>query len=139
MNWKKAVDQLNAKHYAFPPGWDDRDTIAAQLECSPDRVDTLLAPGLKSGEIEKAQHPVWDQRLQRKVLVWGYRQRAQAAPAAQPTAKPTTKPTGDPIVAAVRRSAARHPDYSASKIKDNLPKSMRRLITTAEIKAILGR
>ena len=38
-------------------------------------MGTLLAPGLKSGEIERQQFPVWDARLGRKNLVWGYRQR----------------------------------------------------------------
>jgi hypothetical protein len=79
MNWKSTVSRLNARTYAFPDGWDTRETIAAQLECSPDRVDTLLAPGLKSGEIEKQQFPVWDARLGRKNLVWGYRQRQSKA------------------------------------------------------------
>lgn len=136
MNWKKTVEQLNSKHYAFPPGWDDRETIAAQLECSPDRVDTLLAPGLKSGEIEKAQHPVWDQRLQRKVLVWGYRQRPINAPAAKPASG--TAPDGEAEIA-VLAMARRHPHLTPSRLREYLPKRLRSTITTAVIAGILGK
>jgi hypothetical protein len=135
MNWKKTVDNLNAKHYAFPTGWDDRETIAAQLECSPDRVDTLLAPGLKSGEIEKAQHPVWDQRLQRKVLVWGYRSRPQNTPAVKPA--PAKAPDGE-TEAAVVAMARRHPHLTPSRLREYLPKRLRTTLTKEAIAAILG-
>ena len=29
MNWKSTVSRLNARTYAFPDGWDTRETIAA--------------------------------------------------------------------------------------------------------------
>lgn len=131
MNWKTTVAKLNAKHYAFPAGWDTRDAIADQLECSADRVDSLLAPGLKSGEIEKQQFPVWDARLGRKVLVFGYRQRSAGAPAqAAPKAE-------SDIEARVRIIAKKHPDYSPSVIRQSLSKTMRQRIDAPGIARIL--
>lgn len=129
MNWKAAVSKLNSKHFAFPAGWDTRDTIAAQLECSPDRVDTLLGPGLKSGEIEKQQFPVWDARLGRKVLVWGYRQKTVTTPQA--------KPTGG-IAGIVRAAAKRHPGLAPSRLREYLPKTIRRSVTKEQVAAFLG-
>jgi len=73
MNWKNLVETQNAKSYVLPPGWDSRDTIAEQLECSSDRVRVLLAPGLKSGEIETSIFPIWDAVTKRVIRVTAYR------------------------------------------------------------------
>ena len=128
MNWKATVAKLNSKHFAFPAGWDARDAIAAQLECSPDRVDTLLGPGLKSGEVEKQQFPVWDSRLGRKVLVWGYRQKVAATP--QP------KPSGN-IAEIVKMAAKKHPGFTPARLRDYLPKAIRQSLTKEQVAAIL--
>ena len=128
MNWKATVAKLNSKHFAFPAGWDTRDTIAAQLECSPDRVDTLLGPGLKSGEIEKQQFPVWDSRLGRKVLVWGYRQKGAATPQAKPSSE---------LATAVRALAKKHPSFTPARLRDYLSKSIRYSVTSEDVAAIL--
>ena len=136
MNWKTTVAKLNARHYAFPAGWDTRETIADQLECSADRVDTLLAPGLKSGEIEKQQFPVWDQRLGRKVLVWGYRHRPAGAPA--PAKKPSSPSALEALGPAVQSIALRHPHLRPSEIREYLPKRLRSSCRAADIVAILA-
>lgn len=78
MDWKKFVEKKNAKLFVLPAGWDSRDKIAEQLECSPDRVDDHLRPALKSGEVERQQFPVWDAALKRKVLVTAYREAGKA-------------------------------------------------------------
>ncbi len=80
MNWKSYVEKQNEKTYVLPQGWDSRDTVAAQLECSPERVDEHLRPALKSGEIQKQQFRVWDKNLKRVVMVIAYA-RAEAKPA----------------------------------------------------------
>lgn len=129
MNWKATVAKLNSKHFAFPSGWDTRDTIASQLECSPDRVDTLLGPGLKSGEIEKQQFPVWDARLGRKILVWGYRQKSTTTP--QPKAT-------DDVAEIVLSVAKKHPGFTPARLRDYLPKTIRRSVTKEQVAAILG-
>ena len=64
-NWKTVVEKQNAKAYARPKGWDSREDVAEALECSPERVATLLAPGIRSGEVERKEFTVWDNELKR--------------------------------------------------------------------------
>lgn len=71
-NWKSLVEKVNAETFVLPDGWDSRDFIAEQLECSPEKVDDLLRPGLKSGRFIKQQHKVWDRNLKRNVMVVAY-------------------------------------------------------------------
>lgn len=78
MNWKSYVEKKNAKTFVLPIGWDARDAIAEQLECSPDKVDDHLRPSLKSGDVEKAIFPVWDSVLKRMVRVVAYRETQKA-------------------------------------------------------------
>lgn len=129
MNWKNTVSKLNAKHYAFPAGWDTRDAVAEQLDCSPDRVDSLLTPGLKSGEIEKAQFPVWEPRLNRKVMVVGYRQR----PAEAESVKPVAPSERNEIIAAHKR----HPHLTAARLRDYLRKELKGKYTKEKIAEII--
>jgi hypothetical protein len=72
-NWKTFVNKDSAKRFVLPPGWDSREVIADQLECSPDRVREVLAPAIRSGEVEVKQFPVWDAKLGRKVMVTAFR------------------------------------------------------------------
>lgn len=134
MNWKNTVAKINAKHYAFPAGWDTREEIAEQLECSTDRVDTLLAPGLKSGEIEKQQFPVWDERLNRKMMVMGYRQvpRGKAAKVQEPE-------DGDQdfIRLKVIEAHQRNPSLTPGRLRDYLPKKVAGAVNAAMIQEII--
>ena len=82
MNWKSYVEKKNAKTYVLPPGWDSRDTIAEQLECSPEKVDDHLRPSLRSGEVVKEIFSVWDPALKRLARVIAYRETKGQAPAA---------------------------------------------------------
>lgn len=72
MNWKNAVDKLNAETFVLPDGWYARETVAEQLECSPDKVDDNLRPGLKSGRFIKQPYKVWSTQLGRNVMVIAY-------------------------------------------------------------------
>lgn len=74
MNWKSFVEKKNAKTFVLPAGWDSRETVANQLECSPDKVDDHLRPALKSGEILKQSFKVWDVSQKRLVFVVAYRE-----------------------------------------------------------------
>ncbi len=76
MNWKSLVETQNAKSYVLPEGWDSREKIAEQLECSPDRVRILLAPGLRSGAVETSVFPVWCDVTKRVVRTSAYRKKA---------------------------------------------------------------
>ncbi len=133
MNWKNTVSKLNTKHYSFPAGWDTRETIAEQLECSTDRVDTLLGPGLKSGEIEKQQFPVWDGRLNRKTLVWGYR----VSPPRGGSGQNSPDAAGE-YAEAIRATAARHPGKTPGQIVNRLPRSIRNQVNTAMVRDVLS-
>ncbi len=74
MNWKSYVEKKNANTYVLPEGWDSRDTVSAQLDCSPDKVDDHLRPALKSGEVMKQQFRVWNEEQKRLVFVTAYRE-----------------------------------------------------------------
>lgn len=92
MNWKTYAEKKNAETYVLPHGWDSRDAVANQLECSPDKVDDHLRPGLKAGEIQKQQFRVWEPALKRLVMVTAY-------------AKADTKRDDEPIVRAKQLKA----------------------------------
>ena len=148
MNWKSTVSRLNARTYAFPDGWDTRETIAAQLECNSDRVDALLAPGLKSGEIEKQQFPVWDARLGRKNLVYGYRQRQGKSspppaplPAKSKPSKPPAPVEGIPphLLERVTQTCLRYQGYSPAHIADRCRWSGEPRIHAPAIRALLDK
>jgi len=73
-NWKNIVSSSNAKQYRWPAGWQTREQVAEDLECSRDRVSDVLAPAIEQGLVERKQFPVWDQVTRRKIMVTGYRE-----------------------------------------------------------------
>jgi len=73
-NWKSILEKQNAATYAWPRGWSSRDDVAEQLECSPERVASLLAPGIRAGTVERQDFTVWDNKLKRLVRITGYRE-----------------------------------------------------------------
>jgi len=73
MKWKKLLHKQNARHFAWPPGWDTAEAIAEQLECSPERVREHLAPSIRAGEVEAKQFTIWDAETGRKVIKTGFR------------------------------------------------------------------
>jgi hypothetical protein len=84
MNWKHLVNKTNASAFAWPEGWDTREEVAEQLDCSPDRVREVLAPAIRAGAVEIKDFKVWeDGRFVRKT---GFRA-AASAPQAAPRAK----------------------------------------------------
>lgn len=84
MNWKTYVEKKNATTFVLPAGWDSREDVAEQLECSPDKVDDHLRPSLKSGDVEKSIFPIWDKVLKRLVRVVAYRETQKASLSVQP-------------------------------------------------------
>jgi len=97
MNWKNFVAQQNAKVFTLPPGWDSRESIAEQLECSPEKVREHLQPGITARTIESRGFPVWDGQLSRKTMVTAYRR-------IDPESLCTTSP--DPITGKSPRKGA---------------------------------
>lgn len=102
MNWKSYAEKKNAETYVLPQGWDSRETIAEQLECSPDKVSDHLRPGLRAGEIQMQQFPVWDATLKRIVRVTAY---AKAETRADPS------PIDSNVVAKARELKAAGKSY----------------------------
>lgn len=75
MNWKLLVEAQNRKTYVLPEGWDSRDKVAEQLECSVDNVRVLLGPAIRAKTVEVAQFPVWDDITKKVQRVTAYRRR----------------------------------------------------------------
>lgn len=80
MNWRAFVEANNAKQYQLPSGWDAREKIADDLECSPDSVRKLMAAAIKAGSVETNVFPVWDKLTKRVIRVTAYR-KAPSVPA----------------------------------------------------------
>ena len=78
--WLGIVSQTNAKLYVLPEGWDSRDKVAGQLDCSPERVSEQLRPAIKAGSVESKVFPVWDNLTKRVLRVTAYRQIKPSAP-----------------------------------------------------------
>jgi hypothetical protein len=72
-NWKNLVETNNAKTFVLPAGWDSRDDVAVQLECSPERVKFLLAPAIKGSSVEVKTFPVWDPTTKKVIRQIAYR------------------------------------------------------------------
>lgn len=128
-NWKKVIHKRNAADHKWPEGWSTREEVAEEMECSPDRVHTLLLPAIKAGDVEVQDFPVWDDLVKRVVRVRGYRER----PARPEKAAPA--PDAEDVV---KRIAARHPAASPREIQKLLPRSFRGKLPIGEIRAILA-
>jgi hypothetical protein len=78
MNWKNLLNKTNASTFKWPEGWDTREEVAEQLECSPDRVREVLAPAIRAGTVEVKEFKIWeDGRFVRKT---GFRAAADIKP-----------------------------------------------------------
>jgi len=91
-NWKNILEKQNAAAYAWPRGWSSRDDVAEQLECSSERVASLLAPGIRAGTVERQDFTVWDNKLKRLVRITGYRELGRGETPATPDSKKATEP-----------------------------------------------
>ena len=94
MNWKTYVVDLQRRSYKLPEGWDSREDIAEQLDCSPEKVLDHLRPAIKAGEVESKQFDVWDDGLERKVRVTAYRHGPAKCAKNVPPRKQADAPTG---------------------------------------------
>lgn len=57
--FKGAVDRANRKRYAWPEDFKTREQVAAELECEPDTVGSVLAPAISDGSVEMKWFKVW--------------------------------------------------------------------------------
>jgi hypothetical protein len=72
-NWIRTVNDINKKRYVVPAGWETKDEVAVSLQCDADKVTDLLKPGIVSGDIEKQDFSVWDEKRRLAVRVTCYR------------------------------------------------------------------
>ncbi len=119
MNWQKAVDKINVQKFSIPAGWDTKDKIAAELQCSPERVHDLLKGGLASGAFETQEFPVWDMKRRMTIRVRCYRQKTDdgISPAKEGVAtKGQPKSLEERILAAIERHKGKSNSYIAHRI-----------------------
>lgn len=87
-DWKGYMTAQTAKKYQVPEGWETRDAIAKELECLPERVRIVLAPGIASGEVQTKAAWVFDPKLKVVRRVQLYRMAPKGKP---PVPKKKTK------------------------------------------------
>ncbi len=112
MNWQKAIDKINQDKYKIPAGWDSKEKIAQELQCSPDRVHDLLKSGIASGAFESQEFPVWDAKRRLTVRIRCYRQRSDDAPKSVPINASPASLRYAPVEERVKLAIARNPDKS---------------------------
>jgi len=112
INWNKTITEINKKRFSIPAGWETKEEVAASLQCDPDRVTDILKPGIASGDIERQEFPVWDDKRRLTVRVPCYRLAGDKvapvvakAPEAKSSGKrgPKTAPRDERIRAAIKR------------------------------------
>lgn len=64
--WQKLVVKHKVAKNVVPQGWLTREQVASQLDCSEDRVNSVLKDALKAGDVETQGFPVYD-KLKKKV------------------------------------------------------------------------
>ena len=72
-NWLKTVNTINNKRYTIPDGWETKEQVAVSLQCAPDKVADMLKPGISSGDIEKSEFAVWNDKRRMTSKVTCYR------------------------------------------------------------------
>lgn len=116
-NWIKTVNDINHKRFTIPLGWETKEQVAVSLQCAPDKVADILKPGIQSGDIEKQDFPVWDEKRRMAVKITCFRLVDRDAPVAVPVAVaniPAEKVTR--ILAAINRNPGASDREVAKKV-----------------------
>lgn len=122
-NWIKKINEINHRRFTIPPGWETKEQVAESLECSPDKVSDLLKPGIQSGDIERQDFQVWDDKRRMAVKVTCYRMAGGTEP------EPRTLSIADIPAEKVTRILAcigRNPNLSDRLIAKKLSKTLSR-------------
>lgn len=120
-NWTNTVNRINKERFTIPAGWNTRDEVAESLECDPSKVSDILKPGIQSGDIERQDFPLWDEKRRMTVRVVCYREKPADAVTAVVV---TDSPKRERILIAIRK----YPNLSDSLISRKLNKC-----TSAEV------
>ena len=116
-NWIKTVNDINHKRFTIPLEWETKEQVAVSLQCAPDKVADILKPGIQSGDIEKQDFPVWDEKRRMAVKITCFRLVDRDAPVAVPVAVaniPAEKVTR--ILAAINRNPGASDREVAKKV-----------------------
>jgi hypothetical protein len=107
MKWQKAIDKINAEKYCIPHGWDTKEHIAEELQCSPERVHDMLKSGVSAGAFEAQDFPVWDAKRRMTTRVRCYRQKDETN-------------VDSSLEDRIKASLARNPNKTNYQIKNNI-------------------
>lgn len=134
MSYRNIVEKINRDKYSIPSGWDTREKVAEELECSVERVTEILSDAIKAGMIETAKFPVWNPATRQKVMVTCYRktggkaQKQDGAPREMP----------EELVEWIEDNADRFGN-DASRIQKSIPTRFRSLsVPVSEIRKLLS-
>ena len=120
-DWARKVDEINRKRFTVPLGWDTRDQVAESLQCDPDRVSDILKPGIQSGDIERSDFPVWDDRRRMTVRTACYRlSDGKVATSAAKASGRGGKRRGGSVEERIAAALERNPGASNRDIAKNL-------------------
>lgn len=120
-NWKKAVEKLNREKYRVPDGWDTKESVALQLGCTVDRVNEIIKPGLQSGDFERQDFLLWDERRGTTARTSCYRIVDRSSKPEIPTKIPTKcRDSGafhaDSREARIAAAILKHPDWTDLRV-----------------------
>ena len=110
-NWLAVTNRINKDRYRIPAGWETKEQVAESLQCDPGRVHELLRPAIASGEVERQEFSVWDDKRRCTVRVACYRL-AQSQSGKQSQGADSLN---DRIAASIRRN----PNHTNNQIAKN--------------------
>jgi hypothetical protein len=126
-NWIKTVNEINHKRFTIPPGWETKEQVAVSLQCAPDKVADILKPGIQSGDIEKQDFSLWDEKRRMAVKVTCFRLADSESPAPAPSVADIPAEKVTRILAAI----GRNPGCTDREIAKKLSKT-----TSREVAAV---
>jgi hypothetical protein len=127
MKYRIIVEKLNRKNYGPPAGWDSLEQVAADLQCDPAKVTTVLADAIRDGAVQSRKFQIWDKSTQLKVTKLFFR----IPPAKSP-------PTSEEVRAQILKTAERKKTSNASTVLKYIPVRFRALVNTASIALVLA-
>lgn len=110
-NWLAVTNRVNKDRYKIPSGWETKEQVAESLQCDPRRVHEFLRPAIASGEVERQEFSVWDDKRRCTARVACYRL-AQSQSGKQSQG---TDSLNDRIAASIRRN----PNHTNNQIAKN--------------------
>lgn len=137
------IHKHKAARHGIPPGqgWLTRAQVARQLGVKERNVPDLLRDALEAKDLEMQKFSDWDALAMRPVTVVCYRVVEAGAAPKGTSRKENSKGAKVParVREAILRAHARHPEMSAGRLCDYLPKSMRSRIDRATVEEVLAR